>query len=125
MRQPERHRVPVFRPNIAHVAIAELRPRDALDIGGQSFRQSIVPAADFRQRQVHHFVHEHPVRRQFIRRDLASHAHLDHESRFIGRAAAAHAAARRGSDAELDQRRRKMPVVVRDDVRRALDPTAQ
>ena len=62
--QTQRHGVPVFRPNIGDVAIAGLCPRDAFDVGGQAFRQPIVPAPEFGQREVHHFVHQHPVVRQ-------------------------------------------------------------
>ena len=124
-RQPEWHRVAVFRPDVADVAIAELRARNALDIGGQSFLQPMVATPQFRQRQVHHFMHQDPVIGQFARSGIAADADLDEEPGFIGGAAAVHAAARGALNFQQDQRRRKAAVIIGNDSRRPLDPLPQ
>lgn len=122
LRQTRLHRVPVFGPDIGDVAIPKLRAGNAFHVGGETLRQPIVAAAQFGQREVHHFMDQNPVRCQLACTDVSAHGDLNHQSRIIGGAASVHAAARRGVDAQHDQGRRETIVEIRDDSRRACDP---
>jgi hypothetical protein len=117
--------MPVFRPDVGDFAVSILRPGDALHVDGQAFRQPIVPPAHFGQREMHHFVHEYPIVRQYLRCSVAADTHMNHQARLIHRAAAADPTAVHAVQAKDGERRGKPSVVIRDDVRRTLDPSAQ
>jgi hypothetical protein len=67
-------------------------------------------------------MHEDPVCRQFGRCNAVADGDLNNQARFTGSTAAVHAAARRGLDPELDQRRGELPIVLCHDLSRAFDP---
>ena len=112
-RQPHGHGMAVLGPHIGDVAIAELGPGHAFDIDGQAFGQPQMAAAHFRQSQMHHFMHENPIRRQRLGCRFAANPHLDHQAGVIGGAAAAHTAALHPAEPDDDQGCGKLPVYSR------------
>ncbi len=124
-RQPLGHGISVLRPDVGDCPVAILCPRDTLDVGGEAFGEPVVVSTDLGQREVHHFVDQHPVSRQRRGGGFAAHAHLNHQAAVIGGAAAVDAAAIHRPQPNHDQRRGKLTVIIRDNVRGAIDPGAQ
>jgi hypothetical protein len=121
-RQAARHFAPILGPYVADVPVARLRARNPFHIHRQPFGQPIVRAADFGQRQMHHFVHHHPVRAQHLGRRFPAHGGLNHQSVIVGGASAVYPGAVAAAQPQHDQGRGKATVVGGDDVRRAFNP---
>lgn len=72
LRQSLRHRIDQFGPYGGSLAISRPDARDAFHLRRNTFGQPRMLGTDFRQRQMNHLMHHHPISPQLIGRNLAA-----------------------------------------------------